>query len=110
MLHPALLLETLAARSRLHAHEHWSPARLRVHQREALSALRRHAYAHSAFYQEFHAGLETAPLEALPVLTKAMVMDRFDDLVTDPAIRLADVKAYVADHAPEERLPTWLRG
>src|SRR5579872_1462071 len=103
MLHLGLLLQTLAARARLLAHEHWSRERLERHQTEALAALRRHAYAHSQFYREFHAGLETAPLEALPVLTKAMVMARFDEVVPDPAIRLTDVKAYLDDHAPDAR-------
>jgi hypothetical protein len=41
--------------------------------------------------------LYDAPLRELPVLTKAMVMEHFDDLVTDRTIRLEDVKAQMKD-------------
>lgn len=74
----------------------WSRERLERHQADALRRLRAHAYAHSSFYQRFHAGLFDRPLEELPVLTKAAMMDAFDDLMTDPAIRLADVRVHLA--------------
>src|SRR5690242_12206742 len=45
----------------------------------------------SPFYAQFHRGHEGAPLAELPVLTKAIMMERFDELVTDRQIRLADV-------------------
>jgi hypothetical protein len=51
---------------------------------------------HSPFYQRFHAGRTDRPLHELPVLTKAMVMEHFDQLVTDPAVSLADVEAHLA--------------
>ena len=37
------------------------------------------------------------------MLTKAMLMDHFDDLVTDRAVHLEDVKAYVANRRGDER-------
>jgi phenylacetate-CoA ligase len=40
----------------------------------------------------------------LPVLTKAMVMEHFDELVTDPAVRLAEVEAHLATLEGNERL------
>jgi hypothetical protein len=43
-----------------------------------------------------HQGLDNAPLAALPVLTKAMLLDRFDEVTTDPALRLDDLEAYWA--------------
>ena len=49
----------------------------------------------SPFYREFHRGLERRPLEELPILTKAQMMERFDDLVTDRDVRLADAEAYL---------------
>jgi len=58
-----------------------------------LRSLREYAYAHSPFYQGFHQGLTDAPLHELPVLTKAMLMEHFDELVTDHAIRLKEVMA-----------------
>ena len=38
-------------------------------------------------------------LEQLPVLAKSELMARFDDWVTDRAIRLADVRAFLADRS-----------
>jgi phenylacetate-CoA ligase len=38
------------------------------------------------------------------VLTKAMVMEHFDQLVTDPAVTLADVEAHLAALASNKRL------
>jgi phenylacetate-CoA ligase len=65
------------------AHERLPRERLAAHQRERLDALVRHAAAHSPLYREY-AG---AALEDLPVLDKATMMERFDDLVTDRALR-----------------------
>jgi putative adenylate-forming enzyme len=74
----------------------WSRERLLAHQSRALARLRAHAMARSPFYRSFHQGLADAPLERLPILTKGMVIDRFDDLVTDRAIHRADVAAFAA--------------
>ncbi|MEO7020386.1 MAG: hypothetical protein ABI234_09580, partial [Ktedonobacteraceae bacterium] len=48
------------------------------------------------FYQHFHHGLMDRPLHELPVLTKAMMMEHFDDLVTDRSIRFHDAQQYLA--------------
>ncbi|MDD7966148.1 phenylacetate--CoA ligase family protein [Actinomycetospora lemnae] len=66
------------------------------YQAEALARLRRHAYANSAFYRRFHAGRFDAPLSELPVLTKAQLMERFDEVVTDRNIRLVDVEEHLS--------------
>jgi phenylacetate-coenzyme A ligase PaaK-like adenylate-forming protein len=60
-----------------------------------LRALRDHAYARSSFYARLHRGLELRPLHELPIVTKADVMDHFDELVTDPRTHLADVRAHL---------------
>jgi hypothetical protein len=68
----------------------WPRERLERHQREGIDAIVRHAMAHSPFYRERFAGLVDArPVElaALPVLDKATMMDRFDDLVCDRRLR-----------------------
>ena len=70
---------------------------------DALRELREYAYSHSPFYQRFHQGLTARPLQELPVLTKAMLMEHFDELVTDRAIRLEDVRHYLADPGRQER-------
>jgi phenylacetate-coenzyme A ligase PaaK-like adenylate-forming protein len=78
----------------LRKHERWTRPQLEADQAEQLRRLRTYAYAHSPFYQQFHRGLEDRPLHELPVLTKAMLMEHFDELVTDRTLHLEDVRAY----------------
>src|SRR5262249_45092446 len=77
-------------------HETWTRQQLEEYQEHALHACREYAYTHSSFYRRFHEGLMDSPLQELPVLTKAMMMEHFDELVTDSAIRLRDVQHYLA--------------
>jgi putative adenylate-forming enzyme len=98
-----VLLSLLRKRRQLARHDHWSRARLETHQALALRELRTFVSARSPFYARFHRGLEDRPLHELPVLTKSMLMDHFDELVTDPAVRLADVHAHLAKTQPDER-------
>ncbi len=97
------MLDMLSAFRQFRAREHWTRERLETYQAQALRSLRDSAYANSPFYQQFHQGLYDAPLQELPVLTKAMLMDHFDDLVTDRAIHLADAQAYLANRRGDER-------
>jgi phenylacetate-CoA ligase len=76
-------------------HERWTRQQMLNYQADALRACREYAYTHSPFYQRFHRGLMDRPLQELPVLTKAMLMDNFDDLVTDRAVRLHEVQQYL---------------
>jgi len=76
-------------------HEWWTRSELAEHQSMALRQVREYAYAKSSFYQRFHKGLFNAPLSDLPVLTKATLMEHFDELVTDRAIRLHDVREHM---------------
>jgi phenylacetate-CoA ligase len=84
------------------ARDRWTRAQVVAHQRAALEALLRDVVARSPYYREA-LGPEpwTRPLSELPTLTKATMMERWDDIVTDPALRLADVEAQVsaADYA-----------
>ncbi len=73
----------------------WTRERLERHQAQCLDALRRFALGKSAFYRRYHRGMEGRPLEALPVLTKSILMDNFDDLVTDTEVRLAEVEKFL---------------
>ena len=91
-----LLLAILTRLRALREREQWDRARLLAYQASALSQTRAYAYARSPFYQRFHRGLSDAPLTALPVLTKAKLMEQFDELVTDREVRLADVETYLA--------------
>lgn len=91
----SMISRVLWLRRRLRRRERWGEAALREHQRRELTALRAFASARSPFYRRLHAGLDRAPLGELPVLTKATLMDNFDQLSTDPSVRLADLQAYL---------------
>ncbi|KLU60987.1 phenylacetate-coenzyme A ligase [Peptococcaceae bacterium CEB3] len=86
----------------LRKQEHVSRQQLQAYQVQELQRLREYTYAHSPFYREFHKGLFDAPLEDLPVLTKSTLMDHFDDLVTDRAIHLRDVRTFAANNQGDE--------
>jgi putative adenylate-forming enzyme len=87
--------QLLKLRFQLSRRDRWSRGELEAQQRRSLSELRRHVYKHSPFYRESHRGRYDSPLEELPVLTKSIVMDRFDDLVTDRSFRFSDVEAHL---------------
>lgn len=93
----SMLVKVLHTLKQLRKHERWTRPRLEAEQTEQLRRQRAYAYAHSPFYRQFHKGLEARPLHELPILTKAMMMEHFDKLVTDPTLRLADVRTYAAE-------------
>jgi phenylacetate-coenzyme A ligase PaaK-like adenylate-forming protein len=79
----------------------WSRAEIEQEQTRALRALLDHARTRSAFYRERLDGiaLESATLRTLasiPVTRKSDLMERWDDVVTDPALRRAELEAYLA--------------
>lgn len=98
-----LILGVLHVRRQLRGHERWSRAQLQAFQSVRLDQLRRYAYAHSAFYRRHHKGAEGKPLAELPVLTKAELMTSFDELVTVPGVRLADVERHLSALKANER-------
>src|SRR5450631_2756618 len=89
------LLRVLIERTAQERSGRWTRSALLSHQAKSLAALRKVALDRSPFYREFHRGLDNQPLEALPVLTKAMMMERFDDIVTDRRVCLADAEAFL---------------
>jgi phenylacetate-CoA ligase len=91
-----IMLKLMNKLGQLRKHEQWTRLQLEAYQVEQLRCQRAYAYAHSPFYGQFHKGLEGRPLHELPILTKAMMMEHFDKLVTDQTLRLADVRAYAA--------------
>jgi phenylacetate-CoA ligase len=91
------MLDVLVKQRQFKAQERWNRQQMEEHQARMLGILRREAYEKSPFYQEFHKGMYDAPLDQLPVLTKAQMMDNFDPLVTDRAVHLEDVKRYMED-------------
>src|SRR6266487_6791314 len=98
-----IILSVLAEMRQFRYRDHWTRQQLESYQVDALRSLREYSYAHSPFYQQLHQGLYNAPLHELPVLTKAMLMEHFDELVTDRAIRLEEVKEHMRDLTGDER-------
>ncbi len=96
---PAYLLRILHNLEQFRQRERWPRSRLEAYQAQSLRRLREYTYARSPFYQRFHHGLFDRPLAELPVLTKAMLMEHFDDLVTDRSIRLDAVREFASARA-----------
>ena len=92
-----IMLKLMKTLGELRQHEHWTRSQLESFQAESLLRLREFAYARSPFYQRFHEGLFDRPLRELPVLTKTMLMENYDELVTDRAIHLDEVRAHMAN-------------
>ncbi|MEK6574489.1 MAG: hypothetical protein AABZ58_09285, partial [Chloroflexota bacterium] len=92
-----IMLKLLHTLEQLRKHDQWTRPQLEAYQAEALRRLREYAYAHSPFYQRFHRGLFDRPLHELPVLTKAMLMEHFDEVVTDRSVHLEAVRAFAGE-------------
>lgn len=105
-----LLFNLISFLRQLRTHEGWTRRQLEAHQAKELNRLREYAYARSPFYQQFHKGMAGRPLQELPVLTKAIMMENFDALVTDRSLRLEEVRAYAAQGGACQRYRTryWL--
>jgi phenylacetate-coenzyme A ligase PaaK-like adenylate-forming protein len=76
----------MSMRSALLERERWPRERLETFQRARLAALVEYASEHSPFYRELYGGRvdgRDVRLEDLPSVTKASMMERFDDFVTD---------------------------
>jgi phenylacetate-CoA ligase len=99
----ALIARVLTQRRALLARDSWTRRQLEVYQAGALRDLRDFALSQSAFYRKFHAGLEHRPLHELPVLTKAQLVDAFDELATDPEVRIADLQAMLPTLKADDR-------
>jgi len=66
-----------------------------------LTELIRYARANSPFYREAYRDLPDgiADLAALPVVNKRILMERFEDWLTDRSIRRVDIDAFLADRS-----------
>lgn len=100
----AQLFRLARLRPRLERHNRWSRPRLLAYQAQQLKGLRAHVYAESPFYRQFHRGLTARPLWELPVLTRSVLMEHFDALATDRAVRLAGVQEHLAERPGEPYL------
>jgi len=99
----ATLAAVMRERARLSSHDAWAREAILAYQSRKVAELRSFAVARSPFYADLHRGLEDAPLERLPTVTKATLMERFDDVVTDRSLRLADVERYLETATATDR-------
>jgi phenylacetate-CoA ligase len=77
------------------ARDEWSRERLLDHQTQRLCRLLAHAVVRSPYYLEaLGPDAPGKPLDELPTLTKATLMEQWDRIVCDPRLRLADVEAH----------------
>jgi phenylacetate-coenzyme A ligase PaaK-like adenylate-forming protein len=86
--------------------ERWPRRRIDAFQRERLAALVAHASRHSPFYRELYGGRlepDQVQLEALPVVTKAAMMEDFDRFVADPRLHRAQLDAHL-EHLQDDEL------
>ena len=93
----SMIARVLWLRRRLRRHRALEPQRAGPSSKCRSGVLRRFAMSESPFYRTFHQGLDRAPLAALPPLSKADLMDNFDQISTQPTVRLADVNTYLDD-------------
>lgn len=67
-------------------------------QQRSLVQTAREAAANSPLYRELYADVELSDdldVRTLPVVSKAMLMERFDEWVTDPRLRLSEVEEHL---------------
>ena len=108
-LRSALANELLAAYPELIDRTSWGREQLLAHQRVRLQSLLRDAVAGSPFHARRLAGIDPAEvdptdLSALPVMTKAQMMDELDDVLTDRALTRAEVEETLAATGDEPRV------
>ncbi len=77
----------------------WRPARVERLQKKRLQKLVRYAVANSPFYREKYRGIDLKrfDLRDLPTTNKAEIVANFENVVTDPQIKQADVERFIAD-------------
>ena len=76
---------------------------LLAYQQDRVRALVAHAATKSPYYREaLGADAAERPLAELPTLSKATLMAEFDRVVTDPQLRLADLRAHLASADPSQ--------
>jgi phenylacetate-CoA ligase len=101
-LHPPLdLWRSATVAADVAATSHASSAALTERQQRRLAALVASASNASPLYRRLLGGAASRnlPLQQLPIVHKAELMERFDEWCTDPAIRLDALQRFTADPA-----------
>jgi phenylacetate-CoA ligase len=83
--------------------DRWTRDDLLTYQQERVRALVSHAVDQSPYYREvLGADAAERPLAELPTLPKATMMAEFDRVITDPRLRLADLRSHLAGDDPSQ--------
>jgi phenylacetate-coenzyme A ligase PaaK-like adenylate-forming protein len=83
--------------------DRWSRDDLMAYQEERARALIAHAVSKSPYYREaLGADAAERPLAELPTLSKATLMAEFGRVITDPRLRLADLRAHLSGPDPSQ--------
>ena len=85
----------------------WNAERIAAAQREGLQTLLQHAFERSPFHRRRLAGIDItgidpADLSALPVMTKAEMMDDLDEVFTDRGLTTAQSSRRLRPPAPNQ--------
>lgn len=79
----------------------WSREQLVALQQSRLRDVIAHAVERSPYYREtLGPDAPETPLAELPTLSKPLLMEHFDRIVTDPVLRIGDLEAFLADADP----------
>ena len=87
----------LRGQSVLRERDGWTRSQLEAFQRRRLDQIVRHAAAHSPVYREALGRVDgPVDLQALPVMRKEQLMERWDEWITAPSLRRAEVERHLA--------------
>ncbi len=101
------LYSTLQSIRTIQARNDWDRSQVLAYQRESLTRLLAHLWAHSPFYRDFYfdhgirdKDVGDLQVRDLPIITKDILMDHFDRVSNDPVLRRAPIEAWI--HAGSE--------
>jgi phenylacetate-CoA ligase len=94
-----LLKAGLIYRTELRPRESWSRGQILQFQATAVRKLLRFSVQSSPFYRRLYKGLdlERVPLAELPPVNKKLLMNNFDEVVTDPCLKLKDLHRFLKE-------------
>jgi hypothetical protein len=69
-----------------------------------LRRLVRYAMQRSPFYAKLYRGInpDTFRLQDLPPINKQTLMENFDDIITEPGLKLRDVETWIGNEKPSD--------
>jgi phenylacetate-coenzyme A ligase PaaK-like adenylate-forming protein len=67
-----------------------------------LRRLVRYTMQHSPFYAKLYKGInpDTFRLRDLPPINKQTLMENFDDIITEPGLKLRDIETWISEEKP----------